>query len=283
MAIYENGTVFNGHYAAQEKVSLVKFNLSDSGDNTPFVSGDNVIVTPTSLFTSTLLNAKLQHQQQDETPLNGAGFGSVDRDEGANSDGATDEVNFFYDAGELTSEEAMDLLNQILEFVAGDDGNYSATYSFESDAIGSLPSGWTNSSTNGTITEVIEEKDGHNTVLQLTDNLIGCENRTNVYTSFASQTYGTIEGWLYVDEGSARVSLGDSDNIILTFNNTGLYCTNNTSTVLASAGDYANEWHHYKVEFECGTENHYNLTQGEYRVYLDNGILWVFKNQEYYL
>ncbi len=75
---------------------------------------------------------------------------------------------------------------------------------------------------------------------------------------------------MYVDTGSARVNLGENDNIILTFNNTGLYCNNNSLTVLASANDYTNDWHHYKVEFECGSGYNYNLAQDEYRISLDN-------------
>lgn len=106
-------------------------------------------------------------------------------------------------------------------------------------------------------------------VLKLSDTLDGCENRTNVYNNFTAQEYGLIEGWIYVDQGEARVCLGDGWNTTLIFNNTGCYFYNGTDTVLVKVDDFTDEWHHFGVEFECGSGAHYDLSEDSIRIYLN--------------
>ncbi|MFX0024721.1 MAG: LamG-like jellyroll fold domain-containing protein, partial [Candidatus Hermodarchaeota archaeon] len=60
IAIYQNGTTFNGHYQTQEKMNIFQLYINQPGSVGPFVSGPNIIVIPTSLFTETILNAKIQ-------------------------------------------------------------------------------------------------------------------------------------------------------------------------------------------------------------------------------
>ncbi|MFX1390120.1 MAG: S8 family serine peptidase [Promethearchaeota archaeon] len=71
-------------------------------------------------------------------------------------------------------------------------GDYSATYSFESDEDGSNPNGWTTIESGGYI-NVINEKKEHNKVVEFYKSEIGdlCE----MYQTFDNQPSGTIEFW----------------------------------------------------------------------------------------
>ena len=66
IAIYDNKTIFNGHYQRQERMNIFQLYVEDSVanlDGTPFELGPNVIVIPTSLFTETVLNKYVQDEK----------------------------------------------------------------------------------------------------------------------------------------------------------------------------------------------------------------------------
>ncbi len=55
VAVYENGTFYNGHYSAIEKMTVVLLDVN-SGTNDYFVAGINAILIPTSVFTNSKLH-----------------------------------------------------------------------------------------------------------------------------------------------------------------------------------------------------------------------------------
>jgi len=55
VAVYENGTFYNGHYSAIEKMTVVLLNVN-SGTDPNFVDGMNAILIPTSVFTNSKLH-----------------------------------------------------------------------------------------------------------------------------------------------------------------------------------------------------------------------------------
>ncbi|MFX1320378.1 MAG: LamG-like jellyroll fold domain-containing protein [Promethearchaeota archaeon] len=140
IAIYEtNGTVFNGHYQEQERMNIIQLYVNDSGDGTPFVEGPNVIVIPTSLFTETIFNAYVQNETLDATPIYSLDdeifkFISVGRD--GNTEQACDEIDFVFIRFNISSQDAMEILNLLLECLVNETTNETAiVYSYVSTKI----------------------------------------------------------------------------------------------------------------------------------------------------
>ncbi|MFX1239424.1 MAG: hypothetical protein ACFE8P_17115, partial [Promethearchaeota archaeon] len=113
IAIYDANSTFNGRYQEQERMNVIQLYVTDSGG--PFKAGPNAIVIPTSLFTNTKLNSYIQKEQLAQTPLYSPDenfqFISVDRDKGANSDDSTSKVDFVIIRKEISSSQAMEVLD----------------------------------------------------------------------------------------------------------------------------------------------------------------------------
>lgn len=129
IAIYGNETVFNGHYQKQERMNIIQLyvNADTSLGGTPFVEGPNAIVIPTSLFTKTLLNKKIQDEQLNETALyaeNKCEFISIERN--GETEEACDEVDFVFIRFDISGEEAMVVLNMLLTCLVNDTTNETA-------------------------------------------------------------------------------------------------------------------------------------------------------------
>ncbi len=124
IAIYNNGTTFNGHYQKQERMNIFQLYVTDSGAGTPFEQGPNVIVIPTSLFTETILNKYVQDEQLNQTVLYEEGkseFISIERD--GETEAACDDVDFVFVRFEISSEDAMAVLNMLLTCLLNDTTN----------------------------------------------------------------------------------------------------------------------------------------------------------------
>ncbi|MFX1295648.1 MAG: hypothetical protein ACFFD2_12455 [Promethearchaeota archaeon] len=137
IAIYEtNGTVFNGHYQEQERMNVIQLYVNDSGSGTPFEEGLNTIVIPTSLFTETVFNARVQNETLSETPIYSDDeeifkFISVGRD--GNTEQACEEIDFIIIRFDISSEDAMEVLNLLLECLVNETTNETAiVYSYVS-------------------------------------------------------------------------------------------------------------------------------------------------------
>ncbi|MBY9008169.1 MAG: PKD domain-containing protein [Candidatus Lokiarchaeota archaeon] len=117
IAVYEIDSNFKNHYASQEKMNVFHLHVKDSGYNTPFVKGINTIVIPTRLFTTTILNSLIQDEKIDKTPLKGCEFSSVERDDSRDNEISSENIDFIIMQKDLTSAEAMEILNLILEII----------------------------------------------------------------------------------------------------------------------------------------------------------------------
>ncbi|MFX1320379.1 MAG: hypothetical protein ACFFAQ_01930 [Promethearchaeota archaeon] len=140
IAIYEtNGTVFNGHYQEQERMNIIQLYVNDSGAGTPFVEGPNVIVIPTSLFTEIIFNAYVQNETLHETPIYSSDedtfkFISMGRD--GDTQQACDEIDFVFIRFNISSEDAMEILNLLLECLINETTNETAfVYSYISTKL----------------------------------------------------------------------------------------------------------------------------------------------------
>ncbi|MFX1324246.1 MAG: LamG domain-containing protein [Promethearchaeota archaeon] len=137
IAIYEtNGTVFDGHYQEQERMNVIQLYVNDSGSGTPFEDGLNTIVIPTSLFTETIFNAHVQNETLNETTIYRDDeelfkFISVGRD--GETEQACDEIDFIIIRFDISSEDAMEVLNLLLECLVNETTNETAiVYSYVS-------------------------------------------------------------------------------------------------------------------------------------------------------
>jgi len=85
IAVYQNGSFFNGHYPSIERMNLIILNVN--GNNNIFNNGLNVILIPTSLFTNTKLHAIIENAVKDgeinidllPNCLKPANFSGIDR------------------------------------------------------------------------------------------------------------------------------------------------------------------------------------------------------------
>ncbi len=130
IAIYDtNSTIFNGHYQEQERMNVIQLYVNDSGSGTPFEEGLNTIVIPTSLFTETLFNAHVQNETLNETTIYSSDedifkFISVGRD--GNTQQACEEIDFIIIRFDISSEDAMEVLNLLLECLVNETTNETA-------------------------------------------------------------------------------------------------------------------------------------------------------------
>ncbi|MFX1258100.1 MAG: hypothetical protein ACFFAN_09585 [Promethearchaeota archaeon] len=126
IAIYEaNDTTWNGHYREKQKYVVIQLHVNDNNASTPFNQGPNAIIMPTALFTNCLLNGYIQRGEIDQTPLYSPRegeyeFTSGDRDDNAQADGSTNWVDFVVVRGNISSTDAMAVLDLLLTCVVNE-------------------------------------------------------------------------------------------------------------------------------------------------------------------
>ncbi|MHA2185640.1 MAG: hypothetical protein ACXAAI_11625, partial [Promethearchaeota archaeon] len=153
-------------------------------------------------------------------------------------------------------------------------GYYPSTYGFENDEIGEEPDDWALFPGNPAMsTEILSELDGHKNVIDMNKGNTYGDNY-NLYQYFSEpQEYGAIELWIRTtdpSEGShfhlqndtiAVWGFGISDN---TFNyfEPGVW-------IPVSYPASNNVWYHVRVEFECGSGNHFGLSEDSWRMFIN--------------
>ena len=153
-------------------------------------------------------------------------------------------------------------------------GVYAATYGFDNDAFGTVPSGWINY-TFGTTTVLVEpEFNGHKNIVKGHNYADGdAWNLLNHY----NQTEGSFEFWIAsTTNSSSNQVIVQSDNgtyqhawrIFLTDGN--IRIDRPVGGFLTIGTYQINTWYHIRVDFRSNTGNPYmGLNQNEYRVYID--------------
>ena len=144
-----------------------------------------------------------------------------------------------------------------------------STYSFDNDAIGSNPSGWTTREGYGWFVQVINEPDVHAKVVEIYDRL--ASGYAAMFDDFSDQTYGTIEYWIKsTDESlwnSFELRNGGTRCLRVTLNAD--HFQSGSGNIVASSGD--NTWYHVRIDFETTLNGYMGLGQYEYKVHI-NGI-----------
>ncbi|MGB5910564.1 MAG: zinc ribbon domain-containing protein [Promethearchaeia archaeon] len=162
-------------------------------------------------------------------------------------------------------------------------GYYPATYGFENDAAGTIPTNWVDGSVGTGVFSVQLEITTHKNVARFYDPSTG-SNYVLGEITFTPQTYGTIEYYIYKESGgnsaiynTFRSDLdGDLDGIYLQIDveNTGKFEYRNTigTFIEFAIGEYAdNTWFHIRIDFDLTDGGYRGLVEDTYDVYL-NGI-----------
>ncbi len=168
----------------------------------------------------------------------------------------------------------------LLEANLSADGTYLGVYSFTNDSDGSNPAGWTVYEPSNTYVNVIQEKKGHDKVVELWDN--SSSERCWMKNTFNSQASGTVEFWIsgkagtiepLANKGSVYIILCDSTetkgpHLGINWNNQslGYYDVNTDYYPIVTTPNFTEQdWHHIRINFSCTT---------------DTFNLWIDGNQE---
>ncbi|MFX1278701.1 MAG: zinc ribbon domain-containing protein [Promethearchaeota archaeon] len=158
-------------------------------------------------------------------------------------------------------------------------GFFPATYGFENDEVGTIPEEWDDYKEDSLmINEIINELDGHKKVIHMDKgDTFGINN--NLCQNFSSvQQYGTIEFWARTTDVNQESSWHMKSGTFNQYSIAGIrimesnFQIKNTTTTWypVSYTAYNNHWYHIKIQFECGTGNHYGLTQYNWRLFINN-------------
>ena len=149
-------------------------------------------------------------------------------------------------------------------------GNFLGNYSFLYDTVGQNPLWWTTLEPTGTAVNVIQTKEAHNKVVELSDD--SASNEASISNDIIDKTYGTVEFWMLTTSTTMRTYfyLYDSTNQIMfiRFYINGYISTSESSDLVAYT---ANTWYHIRIDFECRLATAYqDLVQYHYHVYIND-------------
>ncbi len=156
------------------------------------------------------------------------------------------------------------------------DGYYPATYGFENETTGELPS-IPYSNTDGGTVKVIEEISGHKKVLELSDN----NNSAGVsFNNIFSSPNGTIDFWFRTNDTSKDIWItfgGDSGTPLYAFirilieNDIWRYTADTTKIDIPNVSPPQNNtWHRITIHFRClGAPAYKNLNDNTWKCLID--------------
>ncbi len=154
------------------------------------------------------------------------------------------------------------------------DGHYPGTNSFDHDEVGSEPTWFQEVGTNGGTVQVIENLDGHNSVLELHDTSSGSVSAHVIKNLFGTPEFGSVEYWMRSDNPKlcgVRLDNGAIANELVTmrieFNVLQYYNGSDWNNVRFIEN---NTWYHIRVDFECSTGNYTGLSQYTWRLYVNS-------------
>ncbi|NVM30272.1 MAG: hypothetical protein HWN65_15615 [Candidatus Helarchaeota archaeon] len=133
LAVYENGSFYNGHYPALERFTMIILGINETQG--PFKEGVNVILVPVSVFLHTQLHAMLESDDPEYKPheLGNESASGIEADfYGLDSDAETVSqyvegliIKGLENGDYVTPEEALAILNYVLKNETG-----AITYSY---------------------------------------------------------------------------------------------------------------------------------------------------------
>ena len=138
IAIYDDSSLFTGHYNHKDRMHLIQLSITDDPQgNSPFSHGKNVIVIPNSIFLSTKLNLIIQNRTAMESSILASGeFMAMDRDNLGSSSSNQVESVFVIECTTTEAQSILDLaLNAIINETTGEVGLVNLYASTKLDEI----------------------------------------------------------------------------------------------------------------------------------------------------
>jgi len=152
-------------------------------------------------------------------------------------------------------------------------GHYPGTFSFEEDANGEDPEGWTDFSVSPSWSYIEEEIDGHTKVVKGYDGSSGSAVNNYQYWD-SSQSYGTIEAWMRSSDASKHYQLvpfsGGSPCLAFAIDHDKFrYEDSGGWHDISGTSASDNTWYHVRIDFETTTGSYMGLSQWKWRVFID--------------
>ena len=151
-------------------------------------------------------------------------------------------------------------------------GYYPATYGFENDENGNIPSEWLGVNIPGTTTTVVGSHNEHNKVLKFNDTTAFQE--TSAHNYFDPQSYGTVEYWWLASDIAGNVfsfTLRDSPgpwSLLVGILNDFIYYYDGTNHNIVPAS--SNQWYHIRIDFRCtGAAPYHGLNENRFFVHIN--------------
>ena len=138
-------------------------------------------------------------------------------------------------------------------YTKGMDGYYHATYGFESYLNEHFPNNWYDSTFGNSYAKVIEEKYGHNKVIEMYSE--GAGDYEDIQQFFGiGQPNGTVEFWIrFPDNTKTRYThlrATVTDMIYIQWDSNGVIRTYDGSSFHDITSYSGNRWYHVKIEFD---------------------------------
>ena len=155
--------------------------------------------------------------------------------------GITPNINYTFD-NDVIFDDTIDSYNQPynLRYQSEYTGLYNATYSFTNDIVGNEPDGFELSTSSNIFGFIIENLEGHNKVVNLTDN--SNIARFFLRNTFNNISFGIVEFWFRLTDKTkdteVRITKSTENSIRIFLNN--LDVIDDT-------------WFHYKIQFATNT------------------------------
>ncbi|MFX1375269.1 MAG: hypothetical protein ACFFA0_05610 [Promethearchaeota archaeon] len=162
-------------------------------------------------------------------------------------------------------------------------GYYSGTNSFDHDEVGTEPTWFQEVGTVGGTVQVIEELDGHKTVLELHDT-----NETDyayvLKNLLMFPRNGTIEFWMRTDNTSKPCGFcvwgGIVNSTIIialrTWSNIIQYWNGSDWIEIENRTIQNDEWFHVRIDFECSNGGYQGLAKNYCKIFINGGRPQVF-------
>ena len=180
------------------------------------------------------------------------------------------------DALNLSDDEVIIITPENKTYLDPDSGYYPATYGFESDEDGLVPEGWADLDGASCYSHIITGLDGHNKVLEQTDNFNGqgCvikqtftskidHGTIEYYARVSSIIAGTKMAWrLWSDSGLEIMVITDGSNL--------RYYDGGVWHDIISSGLTSNTWYHISVRWRSsGAPLYQGLNEGEWKIFVN--------------
>ncbi len=177
------------------------------------------------------------------------------------------DIEYIYNSNEGFVYDSFNIRNQTIIF----QDNYTSTYDFLDDDIGSTPNGWNVDESGGHI-NITSSYKGHNRVIEMFDNSGNSVILTNDH--IINRANGTIEFWLSITDSTKSIYFpiidGSTDDAIYLYITSGklTYVNGGSHDIIDVVN---NALYRTKIDFECSNDGYLGLSSKTFLITI-NGV-----------